>query len=85
MKVETVDQPIPGDVIRKVVENIDLCGLHIGHVLCIYFENQGMMLDKKNYYSLREIRAILEMLFGKATNSHLLALVETGIKSQYYK
>lgn len=85
MKVETVDQPVQGDVVRRAVENIDLYCLHIGHVLCMYFENQGMVLDRENYYSLREIKAVLEMLFGEATNSHLMALVESGIKSQYYK
>ena len=51
----------------------------------MFFENQGMALDKENYYSLREIEAVLATLFGEATNSHLMALVESGIKSQYYK
>lgn len=74
-----------GDVVRRAVEKIDLYGLHLGQVLCMFFENQGMALNKENYYSLREIEALLATLFGKATNIHLMALVESGIKSQYYK
>ena len=85
MKLETVNQPVQGDVVRRAIEKIDLYGLHIGRVLCMFFENQGMALDKENYYSLREIEAVLATLFGEATNSHLMALVESGIKSQYYK
>lgn len=85
MKVETVDQPVQGDVVRRAVEKIDFYGLHICRILCMFFEDQGMALDKENYYSLREIKAVLATLFGEATNSHLMALVESGIKLQYYK
>lgn len=82
--VAEIDQPVRGDVIRNAIYTIDVSGIVLHRMVVDLLKDDGVILDSGHYYSLREIKSRLLVMFGESLTPKIVKLIEIGIREQYY-
>ncbi len=58
------EEPIRGDIIKKSFDELDVLGQPLKEEIIAFIERRGNPLDSNHYYSLKEIRLELGVVFG---------------------
>ena len=75
---------IRGDIIRSVLEGIDVIGSACKQLLIDMIETDGIILDQDNWHRLSEIERSLSKTFGGDATPLLMKRMETGIAALYH-
>jgi hypothetical protein len=83
-RVKLSAQPVRGDVLSKALDDLDLWGEQFSIVITKMLQANGLVFDAHHCYSLRDIEKQLQRLLGRETTRHIRALIEIGIRVQYF-
>jgi len=75
----TQEKPIPGDVIKKAFDALDVLGQDLKDSMIRYIERRGNSLDSEHSYSLKEIEIELTDIFGEDAAKLLVEKVGRAI------
>ena len=76
MSEEYDDKPIRGDVLRDALRQFDSLGTSMKELLIQDIEAQGIVLDDKHYYALRDIAKRFDELFSKDVTPLLIERIK---------
>ena len=76
MPKEPFDKPIRGDVLKNALKQFDYLGISVRDMVIEDIENQGIVLDDKHYYSLKDIEKRFDELFGKDVTPLLIERIK---------
>lgn len=75
----TQEKPIPGDIIKKAFDALDVLGQDLKDSMVRYIERRGNSLDSEHSYSLKEIEIELADIFGEDAAKLLVEKVGRAI------
>lgn len=76
MSEDSEDKPIRGDVLRDALRCFDSLGTSMRELLIQDIEEQGILLDDKHYYALRDIAKRFDELFSKDVTPLLIERIK---------
>lgn len=82
--VETVDQPVRGDVLRRAFGALDHYDLTLSAMFIRLLQDDSVFLDSLHYYSLRQIDDSLEPFFSNSTRAKIIKIIQASIQRQYF-
>lgn len=77
----TQEKPIPGDIIKKAFDALDVLGQDLKESMIRYIERRGNMLDNEHSYSLKEIEIELADILGEDAAKLLVEKVGRAIST----
>lgn len=70
------DKPIRGDILKNALKQFDYLGISVRDVLIEDIEQNGIVLDDKHYYTLKDIEKRFTELFGKDVTPLLIERIQ---------
>lgn len=74
---------VRGDVLRIVLDDLDVIGTACKRLLIESIESDGLVLDRDNWHMLEAVKQSLLKIFGEDATYLLLQRIEIGLEVQH--